>query len=249
MTSDLSWLTKRPIAHRGLHDREHGIVENTAGAFSAAMAKSFAIECDLQLTRDGDAVVFHDDSLERLTEATGTVIALTAAEMQRLTIRGSMDRVQTLEQLLLQVSRKVPLVIELKSHWDGSERLVQRVVDVMARYRGPYALMSFDPDIVAAIRRLAPHTLRGIVADRATDPYYDKLGLSRARELRTLSHLARTRPHFLSFYFRDLPWAPIHAYRAAGYPVISWTIRTAEEASEALLHSDQITFESFAPEC
>lgn len=246
MQPDLSWLTARPIAHRGLHDKSRGLIENTAGAFAAAMTGNYAIECDLQITRDGEAVVFHDDVLDRLTDGTGRVCERTSAEMQALTIRGSSDRVQTLQELLQQVDGKVPLVIEIKSLWDRSDTLARRTLEVVSDYPGLYALMSFDPDVVSALRHLSPATPRGIVAERATDSYYSMLSPARRLELRTLSHLPRTQPHFISFHFRELPWAPITACRAAGLPVISWTIRSLGEAKEALRHTDQITFESFA---
>lgn len=239
------FLTARPIAHRGLHDFSKGVVENTASAFAAAIAGGYAIECDLQITRDGEAVVFHDDHLERLTEGHGLVKDLTAREMQGLTIRNSGDRIQTLSELLGQVRGQVPLVIELKSHWDGDERLAKRALALLEGYQGPYCLMSFDPDVIAAVRRMAPDVIRGIVAERATDSYYSSLPLAMQTELRTLSHLARTRPDFVSFYFEELPWAPITALRSDGMPVITWTIRSQAQAQMALRCSDQITFEGF----
>lgn len=238
-------ITARPIAHRGLHDISKGVVENTSSAFAAAMAKGYAIECDLQLSADGEAVVFHDEHLERLTEGHGLVKDLTAAEMKRQVIRQSADHVQTLAELLQQVKGKVPLVIELKSHWDGDERLAARALEVLAGYDGPYCLMSFDPDAVAAVRRMSPGTLRGIVAERGFDSYYDALPLAKQTELRTFSHVQRTQPDFVSFYFDELPWAPISALRASGLPVITWTIRSPAEAWRARRRSDQITFEGF----
>ena len=244
-TRTADFITARPIAHRGLHDIARGIVENTASAFAAAMAGSYAIECDLQLTRDGEAVVFHDEHLDRLTEAHGMVKDLTAAEMKALVIRRSTDHVQTLAELLTQVQGKVPLVIELKSHWDGDERLAARALEVLKTYDGPYCIMSFDPDVIDTVRRISPETIRGIVAERAFDSYYDSLPLKRQIELRTFAHVARTRPDFVSFYFDELPWAPVTAFRASGRPVISWTIRSAGQASTARRKSDQITFEGF----
>ena len=243
----VDFLTARPIAHRGLHDLAKGVVENTASAFAAAIAGGFAIECDLQLTKDGEAVVFHDEQLDRLTESTGMMKDLTAAEMKSLAIRHSRDRVQTLRELLDQVQGRVPLIIELKSHWDGDERLAERALAVLKNYQGPCCLMSFDPDLIAAVRRLSPETIRGIVAERAFDPYYDALPREKQVELRTFSHVARTRPDFVSFSFEELPWAPISALRAKGMPVIAWTIRSAAEARQALRHCDQITFEGFLP--
>lgn len=240
-----AFITTRPIAHRGLHEIAKGVVENTSSAFAAAMAHGYAIECDLQLTQDGEAVVFHDERLERLTESQGMVKDLTLAGMKALTIRQSRDQVQTLAELLAQVRGQVPLIIELKSHWDGDERLAARALDVLKGYQGPHCLMSFDPDVIAAVRRMSPQTIRGIVAERAFDPYYDFLPLKAQMELRTFSHVSRTSPDFASLNFEDLPWAPVTALRAAGMPVISWTIRSQAEAWTARRNSDQITFEAF----
>lgn len=245
MTVRTGFITARPIAHRGLHDIAKGVAENTSAAFAAAMVHGYAIECDLQLTQDGEAVVFHDEHLERLTEGHGMVKDMTVAGMKALTIRRSKNHVQTLAELLAQVRGHVPLIIELKSHWDGDERLAARALDVLRGYQGPYCLMSFDPDVIAAVRRMSPGTVRGIVAERAFDSYYDVLPFRTKMELRTFSHVSRTRPDFVSLCFRDLPWAPVTALRAAGMPVISWTIRSADEAWTARRHSDQITFEGF----
>ena len=242
----VDFLTARPIAHRGLHDFSTGMVENTASAFAAAIAGGYAIECDLQLTRDGEAVVFHDDHVERLTEGRGMVKDHTAAKMKQLTMRNSTDKVQTLAELLTQVNGQVPLVIELKSLWDGDARLAQRAIEELKSYSGPHCLMSFDPDAIAAVRRFAPHIIRGIVAERATDSYYNSLPLPKQTELRTFSHLARTRPDFVSFFYEELPWAPITALRASGMPIITWTIRSPQQAVMAMRCSDQITFEGFA---
>ena len=243
----LDWLVARPIAHRGLHDFAKGIIENTRSAFTAAIAGGYAIECDVQLTGDGEAIVFHDETLERLTAGEGWVRNLTTPDMRNLTIRRSNDRVQTLGELLEQIEGKVPLMIELKSHWDGNDALVKRAVETLRNYSGCHALMSFDPDMVETIRLFSPTTTRGIVADRGIDEYYNFLPLERRLELRGFSHVARTQPHFVSFYFGDLPFAPVTALRQAGTPVISWTIRSPEEAAMALRQSDQVTFEGYLP--
>ena len=242
----LAWLVARPIAHRGLHDAEHGIVENTAGAFVAAMARDYAIECDLQLSADGEAMVFHDAHLDRLTTATGPVIARPAAELQAVTLRGSGDRIQTLRELLDQVNARVPLVIELKSHWNGSLALVRRTAEVIADYDGPLALMSFDPDLVTGVAEGAPRVPRGIVAERESVMEV-RLGLARRLELRHLGHVARSRPHFLSYHADGLPYGPPRAFRQAGLPVICWTVRDAATAARARRYADQITFEGYLP--
>jgi glycerophosphoryl diester phosphodiesterase len=139
----------------------------------------------------------------------------------------------------------VPLIIELKSHWDGDVQLAERALRVLEQYAGPYALMSFDPDLVAAVAQLSPRTVRGITADRTTDPYYSMLPVSRRLELRHMSHIARTQPHFVSYYFRDLPFEPVQNLRATGMPVITWTIRSPTDEAKALRYSDQVTFEGY----
>jgi glycerophosphoryl diester phosphodiesterase len=241
----LDWLVARPIAHRGLHDAASGIVENTASAFAAAISKGYTIECDLQLSQDGEAMIFHDDTLDRVTEARGRIDAFTMRELKRTAYQQSADRMQTLGELLDQVGGDVPLLIELKSHWTGDFRLVERVVDVLKTYRGDYALMSFDSDLISWVAYLSPNTVRGIVADRVTDRYYDLLPVTRRLELRWMAHLRRTRPHFISYYWRDLPFEPVGRFRASGRPVICWTIRSPAEASAALRYCDQVTFEGY----
>lgn len=242
----LAWLVERPIAHRGLHDRAHGIVENTTSAFAAAMARGYAIECDLQLSGDGEAMVFHDATLGRLTSAHGRLIDRPAAALKAVRFRDTAEPMATLGELLAQVDGRVPLVIELKSHWDGSLALAGRVADVVQDYRGRYALMSFDPDIVAGLADLAPWAVRGIVADR-TGEVEVRIDVARRLALRHLAHVDRSRPHFLSYDVAGLPYGPPRAFRQAGLPVIVWTVRDEATARRARRYADQITFEGFLP--
>ena len=237
----LDWLVRRPIAHRGLHGG--GIVENTPSAFAAAIAGNYAIECDVQITRDGEAMVFHDETLDRLTTKTGRLRDHSAADLKTVAFKATTDRMQTLAELLDQVAGRVPLVIELKSHWDGDEQLAIRALAVLEHCTCPYAIMSFDPDLIAAVRDMSPATVRGIVADRAVDDYYKLLPLARRIELQSMSHLPRTTPDFISYYFRDLPWPPVQRFRQAGGPVITWTARAPDHASP---YADQVTFEGYA---
>jgi glycerophosphoryl diester phosphodiesterase len=245
MTPHLDWLTARPIAHRGLHNKARGIIENTVSAFAAAIARQYAIECDLQISAEGEAVVFHDETLDRLTDAKGLVKSHTVKQLQAITIKNSQDRIQTLAELLQQVDGKVPLVIELKSHWDGDVALALRALKVLENYKGQFCLMSFDQDLVAAVASHSPHIIRGITADRTTDPDYDALPLERRLDMQQFRHIDKTKPHFVSFYFKDLPYAPVQKLRDAGLAIITWTIRSKEEEALALMHSDQVTFEGY----
>lgn len=242
---DLAWLTTRPIAHRGFHDARRGIMENSAAAFAAAIDCDYAIECDLQLSRDGEAMVFHDETLDRLMQSEGPVTALSAAELKALPFKAGSDRIQTLGELLGQVQGRAPLVIEIKSPWNGNEALVRRTIAVAGTYHGPFALMSFDPKVVAMLRALAPDIPRGIVADQATHEDYDILPAAERQQLRDLAHLKETEPDFISYHWRDLPYPPIAQFRRTGRPVITWTIRSRQDAATALRYSDQVTFEGY----
>ena len=243
----LDWLVAKPIAHRGFHNESRGRVENCASSFEAAIANGFSIECDIQLTADGQAVVFHDDEVNRVLNGKGKVKQFTTRELKAMSFKQGKDRVQTLAELIDQVAGRTTLVIEIKSLWDDDCTLTDRVLDVLSNYQGPFALMSFDPDLIARAAAGAPNMVRGITADRVIDPYYNPLPVAKRLAMQTYSHLPQTRPHFVSFDFTQLPFQPITELRVAGYPILTWTIRSEADASAARRWSDQITFELFAP--
>src|SRR5436190_4976004 len=170
--SSHGWLTARPIAHRGLHDARAGRIENTPSAFAAAIAGGYGIECDLQVTADGEAMVHHDEALGRLTEGSAQLAELSTNELRRVAYRGCADRMISVGDLCDLVAGRVTLVIELKSRFDGDYRLVARAASILSSYQGPAALMSFDPAQMAVLRQLAPALPRGIVAES----YYRKDG-------------------------------------------------------------------------
>lgn len=243
------WLTARPVAHRGLHDRARGIVENMPGAMHAAIAGHFSIEVDVQLTADGEAMVHHDDDLGRLTEGAGALRGKTAAELRQVTFKDTAERMMSLGDLLALVDGRVGLVIEIKSHFDGDRKLVRRTAEVLKAYRGPVAWMSFDPDQVLAMREIAPEIPRGITAQRSYDDG-EWLTLTAAQRagMRHLRHAFRTRPHFVSYWVRELPAAaPWIARNLFGCALLTWTVRTPEQRAVSERYADQITFEGFIP--
>src|SRR3954469_11712495 len=137
--SGLDWLIARPVAHRGLHDAAHGIIENTPSAFSAAIAANYAIECDVQITADGEAMVTHDDALGRLTQGSGRLDTMTAADLKHVRFKGTAVRMMTLGELCELVAGRVTLVVELKSQFNGDRRIAARAAQVLRTYRGPVA--------------------------------------------------------------------------------------------------------------
>src|SRR3954447_13046713 len=243
------WLTARPVAHRGLHDRARGIIENMPGAVQAAVDGNFGIEVDLQLAADGEAMVHHDDALGRLTEGSGALLGMTAAELRAVKFRNTSERMMSLGELCALVKGRVPLVIELKSHFDGDRKLVARMAQVLAPYAGPVAGMSFDPDQVLALRENLPWLPRGIVAQRSyDDDYWKKLTPEQRRGMLHLRHAFRTRPHFVAYWVNQLPApAPWIARNIFGLPLLSWAVRTPEQRGRATRYADQMIFEGFRP--
>lgn len=245
-----AWLVARPIAHRGLHDRAAGIPENTLAAADAAIAGDFGIECDVQLSADGTPMVFHDFALGRLSEATEAVRERRAADLEVLAVGGTTERIPRLVALLARVAGRVPLVVEIKSRFDGDLALAERTAAAVAGYAGPLALKSFDPEIVAALAGLAPDRPRGLIAESdTTGPAYAALSPERRHALANLLHLDISRPDFLSWRVGDLPCAAPYLCRSlAGMPVMTWTVRTAEDRERAAAHADQMVFEGFRPD-
>jgi glycerophosphoryl diester phosphodiesterase len=243
------WLTARPVAHRGLHDRARGIIENMPGAVSAAIAGNFAVEVDIQLSADGEAMVHHDDELGRLTDGTGALRSLTAAELKQVAFKDTPERMMTLGDLCDLTAGRVPMVIEVKSRFDGDRKLVKRMADMLAAYRGPAAGMSFDPDQVIALRELAPKLPRGIVAERHyTAEDWPEASPAQRRDMTHLRHFFRSRPHFVSYHVNDLPAvAPWIARHIFGLPLLTWTVRTSEQRERTARYADQMTFEGFVP--
>ena len=240
------WLTARPVAHRGLHDAAAGIIENTPTAFRAAIADNYGIECDLQITADNEAMVYHDDALGRLTDGAGRLADLPAAELKRVPFKTTTDRLLTLGELCDLVAGKVTLLLELKSRFDGDLRLAERAADVLAGYRGAVALMSFDPEPIMRLKQVAPALTRGLVAQRRDDK--NKTEKESVHGLHYTRHALSAGLQFLAYRIKDLPSAlPYLARNVLHLPLLTWTVRTAEDRMRAARWADQIIFEGFLP--
>jgi glycerophosphoryl diester phosphodiesterase len=244
------WLIEKPIAHRGLHDESRGIVENTIAAALAAAAAGFAIECDIQASADGEAVVFHDDGLDRLTREQGRVRDRSAAELAKIAFKVGSSGIATLAQFLQAVAGRVPVICEIKSGFDGDMRLCERIAALAADHQGPVAIKSFDPAVIAHLRAasLAGSHPLGIVAQAAFEPGdWPSLTPKQRRDCANFLHYFETRPDFISFRVDDLPHpAPFLLRGLAGLPVMAWTVRTSEQRRRAAEWADQVIFEGRA---
>ncbi|MGG7565919.1 glycerophosphodiester phosphodiesterase family protein [Rhodovulum sp. DZ06] len=242
--------TLLPIAHRGLHDLQAGVVENSLSAIDAAAANGYAVEIDVQLSADGEAMVFHDDVLDRLTDRTGPVGALTRAQLQHVELRGGGgDRIPSLAQALRVLAGRTPIVVEIKRQPGPSGPLEEAVARALARYSGPAAVMSFDPRPIAWFRDNAPEVRRGLVSCSfaEVDDAADVLDERQRQALADLELFDELEADFVSYGVRDLPRPAVAALRARGAPVLCWTVRNEADAAEALRHADAITFEGFRP--
>jgi glycerophosphoryl diester phosphodiesterase len=241
------WLTARPIAHRGLHDAANGVIENSRSAFLAALAGNYGMECDLQLSADGEAMVYHDETLDRLTTEAGRLDARSAAGLKQVAFTATSDRMMTLGELCDLLDGRSTLVLELKSRFDGDVRLPRRVAAVLETYKGPVAAMSFDPGQVSALRDFAPRLTRGLVAMRPEQNW--ERNFSTGSGARFMLQALAARLSFLAYRVQDLPSAlPHFARNVLGLPLLTWTVRTAEDRRRAAKHADQIIFEGFRPE-
>jgi glycerophosphoryl diester phosphodiesterase len=238
-----------PITHRALHDREQGRVENSASAVKAAVAAGYGIEVDLQLSKDGAAMVFHDEDLDRLTDETGPLNARTAAELARIRLRDSPDTIPTLAEVLQLIDGKVPLLIEIKDQTllmgptDG--KLEAATAKALEGYKGDVALMSFNPHSIAHMARLAPHLPRGITTSAYDPDDWAPLPSEVCDRLRPIPDYDATGSSFISHEGRDLARPRVAALKAQGAKILCWTIRSPEAEAAARRIADNVTFEGY----
>ena len=244
-------LLRIPIAHRGLHDRGRGIVENSRAAALAAIEAGYGIECDIQRAACGEAMVFHDDALPRLTAAPGLVADYSAAALRRVLLNGTEESVPTLPEFLSVIAGRVPLLVEIKDQTGvlGPDvgPLEERVAECLSAYEGPVAVMSFNPHSVAAMAQLAPSLARGLTSCAFSDGEWALPDYRRA-ELANLSDADRVGASFVSHDHRDLDNPALARLSSAGLAILSWTLRSPEQEARARRIATNITFEAYFPE-
>lgn len=245
-----------PLAHRGLHDLAAGRPENSAAAFRAAIAAGYGIELDLQLSADGVAMVFHDYTLDRLTAETGPVAARSAADLGRIALKGGNEGVPTLAQVLALVAGRVPLLIEIKdqSRQMGplEPRLEEATAAALAGYAGPVAVMSFNPESVAHMARLAPGVARGLTTYAFPPADFPQIAAhpeleARRRALAGIADYDRVGAVFISHDWKDLGAPRVAELKTAGAAVLCWTVRSPADEAIARRVAQNITFEGYLP--
>ena len=237
MSMNADWIKDIPVAHRGYHDQNKKVWENTLSAFSRAVEAGFAIECDIQLSSDSVPMVFHDHTLERLCGIAGDVREKSAAELGLLSVGGTGDKVPRLRQMLDRVKGKVPLVIELKGRTEeDDDGFAEAVLEVLEGYQGKVALMSFDHHLLFALKKAGSPFPVGLTAEgNDPDKFFEHDDAMQAG------------PDFISYHWAHLPNSFVGAQRSRGIPVITWTVRDENARAHTYTHADQMTFEGFDP--
>ncbi len=238
----LAWLTAQPFAHRGLHDAGQAAPENTMSAFTRAMTAGHGVELDVQVSFDGSAMVFHDETLERLTDVEGPIGNLTSARLREVKLKNSDQYIPSLDMVLTLIGGQVPILIEAKSSIDTDfHPLCFAIRRALEGYRGPVAVMSFDPRVVSWFARNAPKLIRGLVvsdSDAKSNNVFERLGWLR------LFAIWRAKPNFIAYDVKNLPSTLSRKLRDNHIPLLTWTVRTAEERAIARDHADNIIYEA-----
>ena len=241
----------KPIAHRGLHTPANGLVENSAAAFEAAIAKGYGVEADVRPSACSTPMIFHDDTLERLIEGRDAVRAHDAATLKSFKYRSDPSPMIDFAELLELVDGREPVLAEIKSDWKPPDLpFLQSIAELASSYRGPIALVSYDPDVIAVVKELVPQIPRGIVSGlyEVLDHWHGRLEQERAFRL---SHLLESRdaaPDFYAYHVESLP-TPVTRFvrEIVGLPFFAWTVRTPEDREIAARWADAPIFEDYEP--
>lgn len=228
----------RLVAHRGLHDREQGIPENSLSAFQRAIDSGKAIELDLHATADNQLVVLHDFQLKRMTGVPGIVEEWTLEDLQKLRLMGTDCRIPTLDEVLELVDGKVPLLLEIKSERLGDVgRLEPILVKRLASYEGEFILESFNPEVLVWLHRHAPQYIRGQLGNLDDENRSFKL------YSKYLMFNGLSQPDFIAFDIQKIDYKLRLACKKHNLPLFGWTIRTEEDLKKANRLCDGVIYE------
>lgn len=232
-----------PFAHRGLHNAER--MENSLEAFEAACEHGFGIELDVRLSKDGTVVVFHDDTLERMTGDSRHVDDVSVSELKTLSLKGK-GRIPTLEEALQCVNGRAPLLVEIK-HGKRNAELCEKTMAQLHAYSGAYIVESFHPLILRWLKKHSPETIRGqLVGARVS--YLATQGPVIAFVLSRLMLNFLARPDFVAY---DIEAKNFNAPKVQRYffhtPLAAWTVRDEATYRECIARGESPIFENFIP--
>ncbi|WP_371169539.1 glycerophosphodiester phosphodiesterase family protein [Aliiroseovarius sp. 2305UL8-7] len=240
---------KRPIAHRAYHDIGAGRPENSRAAILAAIEHGYGIELDLQLSKDAEAMVFHDYDMTRLTGTKGPIQQQTSIELGRIDLKHGNEGIPTFSEVLELVGGRVPLLVELKDQ-DGAMgprvgALERATAKALEEYHGDVALMSFNPHSVAALSKLETNRPLGLTTEAFLQKNNPFVPAATRNYLRDIPDFERVGASFISHDVNDLKNEAVARLKAQNVPVLCWTVRSSEAETEARKVADNITFEGY----
>ena len=239
----ISWIKETPIAHRGLHTKD--IPENSLSAFENALKNNYAIELDVQFTKDKEVVVFHDENLKRMTNDTRNIEDVNYDELKNLRLGNTNEIIPTLEEVLELVDSKVAILIEIKDSKDYIE-LSEKTYVIIKGYEGNYAKQSFNPFILEWYKNNASEVIRGQLSGTFTEGS-ESLNSFEKFVLKNMLLNFKSKPNYIGYELEGIPKSKLESLRKKGVPIIVWTVKNKEDMEKAYKYSDNITFENFLP--
>lgn len=239
----ISWIKETPIAHRGLHTKD--IPENSLSAFENALKNNYAIELDVQFTKDKEVVVFHDENLKRMTNDTRNIEDVNYDELKNLRLGNTNEIIPTLEEVLELVDSKVAILIEIKDCKDYIE-LSEKTYEILKGYEGNYAIQSFNPFILEWYKNNASEVIRGQLSGTFTEGS-ESLNSFEKFALKNMLLNFKSKPNYIGYELEGIPKSKLESLRKKGVPIIVWTVKNKEDMEKAYKYSDNITFENFLP--
>ena len=239
----ISWIKETPIAHRGVHTKD--IPENSLSAFENALKNNYAIELDVQFTKDKEVVVFHDENLKRMTNDTRNIEDVNYEELKNLRLGNTNEIIPTLEEVLELVDSKVAILIEIKDCKDYIE-LSEKTYEILKGYEGNYAIQSFNPFILEWYKNNASEVIRGQLSGTFTEGS-ESLNSFEKFALKNMLLNFKSKPNYIGYDLEGIPKSKLESLRKKGVPIIVWTVKNKEDMEKAYKYSDNITFENFLP--
>ena len=239
----ISWIKETPIAHRGLHTKD--IPENSLSAFENALKNNYAIELDVQFTKDKEVVVFHDENLKRMTNDTRNIEDVNYDELKNLRLGNTNEIIPTLEEVLELVDSKVAILIEIKDCKDYIE-LSEKTYEILKGYEGNYEIQSFNPFILEWYKNNASEVVRGQLSGTFTEGS-ESLNSFEKFALKNMLLNFKSKPNYIGYDLEGIPKSKLESLRKKGVPIIVWTVKNKEDMEKAYKYSDNITFENFLP--
>ena len=239
----ISWIKETPIAHRGVHTKD--IPENSLSAFENALKNNYAIELDVQFTKDKEVVVFHDENLKRMTNDTRNIEDVNYDELKNLRLDNTNEIIPTLEEVLELVDSKVAILIEIKDCKDYIE-LSEKTYEILKGYEGNYAIQSFNPFILEWYKNNASEVIRGQLSGTFTEGS-ESLNSFEKFVLKNMLLNFKSKPNYIGYELEGIPKSKLESLRKKGVPIIVWTVKNKEDMEKEYKYSDNITFENFLP--